>query len=256
MRKTKEENIAAARKHNAEMLMNNGDLVTDSIMEARIADGIHREQDPVNEETHFLFWNTDTVSALFKAAELWPDSRIGVLNFADCKTPGGRYLNGAYAQEEALCHASTLYPVLKHFQQDYYDVNAGRMNAGLYADRALITPDILFEKDNHSARAAVISCAAPNYRFGRRFRKFTLEEDLEALKDRFRFLNEIIDDEGINVFITGAFGCGVFAQPPLETARLTRECLSRGRKKIIILAVPGTGKNPDAFAAIADKEES
>ncbi|KIM45473.1 hypothetical protein M413DRAFT_341446 [Hebeloma cylindrosporum] len=38
--------------------------------------------------------------------------KIGVLNFASAKKPGGGFINGAQAQEESIARASTLYPSL------------------------------------------------------------------------------------------------------------------------------------------------
>ena len=38
--------------------------------------------------------------------------KIGVLNFASAKHPGGGVWSGARSQEESLCRASTLYPCL------------------------------------------------------------------------------------------------------------------------------------------------
>src|SRR5689334_5172676 len=52
--------------------------------------------------------NEATVQAIIRYAETGAE-RVGVLNFASAKNPGGGFLNGAMAQEESLAASSGLY---------------------------------------------------------------------------------------------------------------------------------------------------
>lgn len=78
-----------------------------------------------------------------KSAIQHRDGKTAVLNFASYKNPGGKFMEGSSAQEECLCHASTLYNVLKQFPV-YYQWNRVHNNRALYTNRALYSEDVIF----------------------------------------------------------------------------------------------------------------
>ena len=114
-------------------------------------------------QTEFVFEQTDSVSAVFKYA----DKDTAILNFANFTTPGGGFIYGAMAQEEALCLESTLYPVISDRKlESYYFANKRALSSVgcLYSNRALYSPGIVFFRDEEGEekRCDVITCAAPN----------------------------------------------------------------------------------------------
>ena len=105
-----------------------------------------------------------------KSAIQHRDGKTAVLNFASYKNPGGKFMEGSSAQEECLCHASTLYNVLKQFPV-YYQWNRVHNNRALYTNRALYSEDVIFMDDSvcvygaepEQVKIDVITCAAPNF---------------------------------------------------------------------------------------------
>ena len=173
----------------------------------------------------------DTVSALFDCAG---NDKVCVLNFASFKNPGGGFLRGAMAQEEALCHVSTLYPCIES-ASDYYYYNNRNLNKGLYLNRAIYSPNIVFEYDGRIRSADVITCASPN---NFRWSKVSKDDMKDAVNSRVRFMYSVVADRCIDVLIVGAWGCGVFHQDPHVVSKAFIIHAKHSGVKKIIMAVP------------------
>lgn len=181
-----------------------------------------------------------------EAVSKYTDGKVVVLNFASYKHPGGRFIDGSMAQEEALCHASTLYPVLASFP-GYYNVNQHNMNYGLYNDDALYSENILFDK--YDLYADVITCACPNWGAIRRH-NIAWSENVDALKSRIDFILKIAEYNKVDTIILGAWGCGVFKQDPWEVAKQFKEALKKHQSfKTVVFAIPG-GTNYEVFKKV------
>ena len=181
---------------------------------------------------------------------LYDDYRICIHNFASYKHPGGGFVTGSMAQEEALCHASILYNVLSSFDDQYYKFNNNYLNRGMYLDRAIYSPDVMFEfkSDNFisSMNIDVLTCAAPNASLMKKYNRFSSAENMEALERRVSFICRILDLQKVHTFITGAWGCGVFKQDPTVVASLLYEHLKRTNIHEVWFVVP-RGYNFDKF---------
>lgn len=201
------------------------------------------------------FLNTDTVSAVFAVKEANPDKRVAVLNFASYKNPGGMFLEGSKAQEECLCAQSTLYPVLDSFRDTYYAENNKHLNRALYTDRALYTPDVLFaEKGRDNVRADVLTCAAPNHFAAFKYNKGITEEDnRKVLTSRMAFMRNILEENKADIWILGAWGCGVFAQDAKEVAESFKAINETADCEHIIYAVPRNDKTAAIFRDVFDE---
>ena len=184
----------------------------------------------------FLLEQSYTQDSVMKNAG---KEKTAVLNFASYRHAGGGFLNGALAQEEALCHASFLYNVLRAFP-GYYEWNEAHYNRGMYMNRALYSPGVCFfgNNDRDHVYADVITCAAPNRSVLLKTGRFSEKDNETALQDRIRFIRDICDNEGVEILIAGAFGCGVFAQNPEAVAACFKECFSDTKVKKVIFAVP------------------
>lgn len=103
-------------------------------------------------------------SSLEAARRLGGD--VAVLNFASARNPGGGYLNGAQAQEEALCRASALYTCLLR-AREFYDHHRAHRDP-FYTDRVVHSPGVPVFRDDRGRlldepfTAGFLTSAAPN----------------------------------------------------------------------------------------------
>lgn len=184
--------------------------------------------------------DTDSVNALFAI-----DGEATVLNFASYKYPGGMFLDGSTAQEEALCHKSTLFPVLSAFDGSYYTPNRAELNRGLYTNRAILSKDILFEQPTGETKtASVLTCASPNWLTAQKYCRVSKSENNKVVRERLKWMNEVLAANEVSTFIAGAWGCGVFRQDPEFMAKAMIEELTY--PQTLVFAIP-KGRNYDAF---------
>lgn len=187
--------------------------------------------------------STDAVAAILERGRGYAQfCDLAVLDFASFVNPGGGYIRGGLAQEEALCTESYLYNVLNE-QRDWYGENRRRnINCELYRDRALMVPAVRFERGKMHAYADVIVAAAPNAQRARADYHVAEDTLVAAMRDRIRFILSIIDALGREKAVLGAYGCGVFGWDAEQVAELFREELASGTHgvKEVVFAIPRT----------------
>lgn len=230
-----------AEAHFKEMKSRFGDEINFSIDNSIIYGGSRKApQKSENSGTpEMTVLNIDSTEAVLQ----FPGAAL--LNFASYRHPGGGFITGAWAQEEAICHDSTLYNVLCEFEEFYYE-NEHKLNNSLYTDRAIFSPKIIFEREGKSAECNVITCAAPNFGAARG-RGITAGQNEAALKQRVDFVISIAEENGCDTVILGAWGCGVFGQDPRVVSRLFKERLAKSSVKKAAFAIPGNNNNYTSF---------
>lgn len=160
--------------------------------------------------------------------------KVCCLNFASYVTPGGGVRRGAAAQEESLCRISTLYPALMDkdtagaFYEDHRlkatmkklrgDEDPVRWNS----DDCIFTPSVtVLREDTHDCRLMpeedwyetdIITCCAPDFRHF--YGEINEQKLIHVLLKRICRILQVAAAHGDEVLVLGAFGCGVFRNPP------------------------------------------
>ncbi|KAG7424199.1 hypothetical protein Forpi1262_v015138 [Fusarium oxysporum f. sp. raphani] len=195
--------------------------------------------------------NDDTLNAAIELcqraqADTGPKSQPPiVVNFANRHSPGGGWLNGAMAQEEALCYRSTLALSLnkKHYPLE--------RDEALYSPYALIIRDDLSSGHEISSLPArelpvvsaltVAALRSPPVRlFTNEPRKdrmrrsnsevfekrvFANDRDRDITKAKMRLCLRMAARHKHDMLVLGALGCGVYGNPPEDIAHCWLEVL-------------------------------
>jgi uncharacterized protein (TIGR02452 family) len=189
----------------------------------------HRRQDDVHLPDISVAVSIDTT--LGAGYRLRPSfTKVGLMNFASAKNPGGGWDSGAQAQEESLGRSSALVPCLLRFGGSYYSVNR-RCGNTLYTSTAIVSPDVPFFKDDNGehldepALFTVVTIPAPNCGAYMRNKLSNRDAVTEALRDRIARALWLFAASGCDCLVLGAYGCGVFRNDPQEVAAIFAESL-------------------------------
>ena len=185
--------------------------------------------------------------------------KVGCLNFASAKNPGGGFLGGALAQEECLASASSLYPSLIKFQKEMYDYNRNRRTY-LYSDYMIYSPDVCFFKNDNGELLDVPYqmdiLTSPAVNVGAMYQNDMSELPLvdETMMNRTDKLLSLFASKGAETLILGAWGCGVFRNSPEKIAEHFAHFLAKDGKydgvfKKVVFAVFDRSKNQDNINA-------
>ncbi|MFB2892971.1 TIGR02452 family protein [Aerosakkonemataceae cyanobacterium BLCC-F50] len=184
---------------------------------------------PKFSNTVFAVKNETTLMGAEFMARTKQFERIGVLNFASAKNPGGGFLRGAQAQEESLARSSGLYKSLLKCPE-YYNFN--RSNGSLlYSDYMIYSPGCpVFKKDDGTLLSTsyivdFITSPAPNAGEIEKKQPEDQEKINEVLYIRGAKLLSLAAYHECDALVLGAWGCGVFRNDPAIVAQMFADLL-------------------------------
>ncbi|KAJ3532536.1 hypothetical protein NM208_g8399 [Fusarium decemcellulare] len=179
-------------------------------------------------------------AAIALAASKGPSSgRVAVLNMASHVSPGGGWLKGARAQEEALCYRSSLYLSL---HRRYYP---WKQRMGIYtpdvviirsdqdSGHKILVPDVKVEDLPVVSVLSIAALRTPPV--DRAYQQtpdgpvdrivFAKPSDRALTKTKMRLCLRMAARRNHGLLVLGALGCGAFRNPPREVAHCWLEVL-------------------------------
>lgn len=157
------------------------------------------------------------------AKALYPESnKVGVLNFASAKNPGGGFMGGAQAQEESLARSSSLYLSIDPMQE-MYDYNRAQRTY-VYSDYMIYSEGVVFFRNDEMEfvepyQVDVLTSPAVNVGAMLQNNRSELAKVDEAMLKRLDKLLAVFVKKGVKHLVLGAWGCGVFQNDPKNVVR-------------------------------------
>jgi uncharacterized protein (TIGR02452 family) len=143
---------------------------------------------------------------------------LAALNFASARNPGGGFLGGAQAQEESLARSGGLYPCLLR-AVPFYDAHRRERDL-CYSHRMVFSPRVPFFKNDAGDLLAapyvadIVTAAAPNFGAVEANQAADLHRVPHVLRERADRVLALAAHHGHTHLVLGAWGCGVFRNPP------------------------------------------
>lgn len=223
--------------------------------------------EPNYQETEISVTDETTVDAILRVNR--ENERMQytmAVNFASFISPGGSFMQGGMAQEEHLCHNSTLYPVLNSFRNSYYEITKTMIDDHIYHNQCLFSPGVVVTDSmddiirtgswthlqENWCPVNILTIAAPvNSNILNKLHPGRSILNNHALRERIDLILAVAATKGMQVVITGAFGCGVFKQDPHRVAFIFKDLLKtkyNGVFRKVIFAIPDeSSKNHQVF---------
>lgn len=182
---------------------------------------------PDHKESEIQVVNQDTLDCAF---ELHQTHNTLVLNMASDYKPGGGWLSGATAQEETLCKRSSLfYSLAPPHALRRPDWQYPFAEDSLWA---IWSPDVVVVKDGeykllkNAWWTNVISMSAIRQPYlTAQDTTYKYDDDRVAMTKKIKNICQIALMNNHDAMVLGAFGCGVFGNPPEEVAEIFRTVL-------------------------------
>jgi len=166
-------------------------------------------------------WRIEVANEASLAATRRLGGRVGCLNFASAKNPGGGFRGGAEAQEESLARSSGLYRCLLE-APGFYAFHRSQRDL-LYSDHLVFSPEVPVFRDEHGVLlprpypVSFVTAAAPNAgALGLGHPRAALLPGV--LSARAARVLAVFWASGLRSLVLGAWGCGVFRNPPESVA--------------------------------------